>query len=141
MAMERVEREGLQVAAVLADFLEKRALPGSGVDPAAFWKGLAGIIAEFTPRNRELLETRAELQRRLNEWHRAHPGQPDPDAYRSFLEEIGYLQPEGPDFRVDTARVDAEIASIPGPQLVVPVTNARYALNAANARWRSLYAR
>src|SRR5690625_3424443 len=139
MTMERVGREGLQIAATLADFLEKRVLPGTGVEPGAFWKGLAGIVDDFTPRNRELLETRAELQRRIDEWHRAHPGQPEPEAYRGFLEEIGYLKPEGPDFRVDTGRVDAEIASIPGPQLVVPVTNARYALNAANARWGSLY--
>lgn len=137
--MERVGREGLQVAATLADFLEKRVLPGTGIEAGAFWKGLAGIVDDFTPRNRELLETRAELQRRIDEWHRAHPGQPEPEAYRSFLAEIGYLEPEGPDFRVDTARVDPEIASIPGPQLVVPVTNARYALNAANARWGSLY--
>ena len=137
--MQRVEREGLQVAPVLAEFLESRALPGTGVDFAVFWRGFAGIVHDLGPRNRDLLDRRADLQRRIDEWHRDHPGQPDPGAYRAFLEEIGYLVPEGPDFRVDTARVDSEIATIPGPQLVVPITNARYALNAANARWGSLY--
>ncbi len=137
--MERVEREGLQVAAELAAFLEDRALPGTGVDPADFWRGLSGLVHDFGPKNRVLLEYRAELQRRIDAWHREHPGRPDPDAYRAFLEEIGYLLPEGPDFRVETARVDPEIASVAGPQLVVPITNARYALNAANARWGSLY--
>ena len=137
--MERVEREGLQVAAELAEFLESRALPGTGVAPAAFWRGLGALIHDFGPRNRVLLEYRAELQRRIDAWHRENPGLPDRAAYRAFLEEIGYLLPEGPDFRVETARVDPEIASVPGPQLVVPITNARYALNAANARWGSLY--
>ncbi len=137
--MERVEREGLQVAAALAEFLEKQALPGTGIETAAFWRGLSGLIHEFGPRNRVLLEYRAELQRRIDAWHREHPGKPDPAAYRAFLEEIGYVLPEGPDFRVETARVDPEIASVAGPQLVVPITNARYALNAANARWGSLY--
>jgi malate synthase len=129
----------LQVADVLADFVERRALSGTGVDPQAFWRGLAGIVHEFGPRNRALLDFRAELQRRIDQWHRDNPGEPDIARYRTFLEEIGYLRPEGPDFRVETARVDPEIAAIPGPQLVVPITNARYALNAANARWGSLY--
>ena len=137
--MERVEREGLQVAAELAAFLEERALPGTGIEPGSFWRGLSGLVHEFGPRNRVLLEYRAELQRQIDAWHRTHPGKPDPAAYRAFLQEIGYLMPEGPDFRVETARVDPEIATVPGPQLVVPITNARYALNAANARWGSLY--
>ena len=137
--MERVEREGLQVAVALAEFIEQRALPGTGIETAAFWRGLSGLMHDFGPRNRVLLEYRAELQRRIDAWHREHPGKPDPTAYRAFLEEIGYLLPEGHDFRVETARVDPEIASVAGPQLVVPITNARYALNAANARWGSLY--
>ena len=137
--MERVEREGLQVAAVLAAFLEEQALPGTGLGAQTFWQGLSGLIHDFGPRNRVLLGYRAELQRQIDEWHRLHPGRPNPAAYRAFLEEIGYLLPEGPDFRIETARVDPEIASIAGPQLVVPITNARYALNAANARWGSLY--
>jgi malate synthase len=137
--MKRVEREGLQVAWQLASFVEDRALPGTGVEAATFWRGFSDLIHGFGPRNRVLLEQRAELQRRIDAWHCERPGRPDPAAYRAFLEEIGYLSPEGPDFRVETARVDPEIASVPGPQLVVPITNARYALNAANARWGSLY--
>ena len=137
--MERVGREGLQVAAGLAAFIEERALPGTGIEAAPFWRGLSGLIHDFGPRNRVLLEQRSELQRRIDAWHRERLGKPDPAAYRGFLEEIGYLLPEGPDFRVETARVDPEIASIAGPQLVVPIANARYALNAANARWGSLY--
>jgi malate synthase len=137
---ERVERNGLQVAAELAAFLEERALPGTGVAPAAFWAGFSELLHGFAGRNRALLEMREELQRRIDQWHIARRGQPhDPDAYQAFLEEIGYLLPEGPDFRIDTTRIDPEIATVAGPQLVVPITNARFALNAANARWGSLY--
>ncbi|MFK7941906.1 MAG: malate synthase G [Paracoccaceae bacterium] len=137
--MGRVERHGLQVDQALAEFLEGNALPGTGVKDSAFWEGLSSLLHDFAPRNRALLAKRAELQRQISDWHRANPGQPDPEAYRSFLEEIGYLVPEGPDFSVETSNVDPEIATIAGPQLVVPITNARYALNAANARWGSLY--
>ena len=137
---ERVARAGLQVAAVMADFVEARLLPGTGVAPEAFWHGLSGLVHELGPKNRALLAKREELQARIDAWHVARRGQPhDPAAYRAFLEEIGYLVPEGPAFTIETANVDPEIATIPGPQLVVPVTNARYALNAANARWGSLY--
>ncbi|MGP1355560.1 malate synthase G [Roseicyclus sp.] len=137
---ERVERNGLQVAAELAAFLEERALPGTGVAPGAFWAGFSDLLHGFAGRNRALLETREELQRRIDQWHIARRGQPhDPDAYQAFLGEIGYLLPEGEDFRIDTTRIDPEIATVAGPQLVVPITNARFALNAANARWGSLY--
>ena len=138
--MERVDRNGLAVDARLAAFVEARALPGTGVDPARFWAGFAQGVASFGPENRRLLAHRAALQTQIDDWHRQHRGTPfDAAAYRAFLAEIGYLVPEGPDFTIDTAGVDPEINLVPGPQLVVPVMNARYALNAANARWGSLY--
>ena len=138
--VDRVERSGLQVAGELAEFIEGRALPGTGVEPGAFWAGFAAIVSDLGPKNRALLERREEIQQTLDSWHIDRRGQAfDPAEYRAFLEEIGYLVPEGPDFTVETANVDAEIASTPGPQLVVPIMNARYALNAANARWGSLY--
>ena len=137
---ERVEKFGLRVARALHDLLEHEALPQSGVEPDAFWRGFAELVHDFGPRNRALLARRDELQARIDGWHRAHRGGAfDARAYRAFLEEIGYLVPEGSDFTIDTRGVDPEIASMPGPQLVVPVMNARYALNAANARWGSLY--
>ena len=137
---ERLDRAGLQVDAVLARFVEGEALPGSGIDAARFWSGFAGLLAEFAPKNRALLAKRDDLQARIDAWHVARRGQPhDHAAYKAFLAEIGYLLPEGPDFTIETTNVDPEIARVPGPQLVVPITNARYALNAANARWGSLY--
>ncbi|PPB81274.1 malate synthase [Albidovulum inexpectatum] len=137
---ERVEREGLKVDQRLARFIEEQALPGTGVAADAFWKGLAGIVADFTDRNRALLKRREELQKQIDAWHVANRGKPhDHEAYKAFLSEIGYLVPEGPDFEIETENTDPEIATIAGPQLVVPITNARYALNAANARWGSLY--
>ena len=137
--MTRNKIHGLQVAHALAEFIEERALPGTGVDPAAFWAGFDRMVRELSGKNAALLEKRADMQARIDAWHRANPGRPDPSAYQAFLREIGYLVPEGPDFEVETANVDPEIATIAGPQLVVPITNARYALNAANARWGSLY--
>jgi len=137
---ERVERHGLQVAADLAAFVEDRALPGTGVAAEAFWAGLARMVAELGPKNRAFLATREEMQGRIDAWHLARKGQAhDAAAYEAFLREIGYLLPEGADFAIDTTGVDPEIAHVPGPQLVVPITNARFALNAANARWGSLY--
>ena len=136
----RVERAGLQVQGVLARFIEEDALPGTGIDAGAFWEGFAGLLRDFAPRNRALLARREELQARVDAWHRARRGQAhDHAAYKAYLAEIGYLLPEGPEFAIETSGVDPEIAKVPGPQLVVPVTNARYALNAANARWGSLY--
>ncbi|MBF9036629.1 malate synthase G [Rhodobacterales bacterium HKCCE2091] len=140
MAADRVERAGLQVAAELAAFIEDRALPGTGVDPAAFWSGFAGLLDGLTPENRALLATREDMQAKIDAWHLDRRAQPhDAAAYRAFLEDIGYLVPEGGAFEIETANIDPEIAEIPGPQLVVPITNARFALNAANARWGSLY--
>ncbi len=137
---ERVERNGLQVAKALAAFLEAEALPGTGVDAARFWTGFAALAHEFGPRNAALLRRREDLQAQINVWHIAHRDQPhDREAYKAFLEEIGYLVVEGDPFTIETRNVDPEIALVPGPQLVVPVTNARFALNAANARWGSLY--
>ncbi|WP_420859385.1 malate synthase G [Marivivens marinus] len=137
---DRIEKHGLQVAAQLAQFIDDAALPGTGVDPDAFWQGFSALVHDFGPRNRALLDKREALQSQIDDWHIAHRGKPhDHEAYKAFLTEIGYLLPEGADFEIDTANVDPEIAKVPGPQLVVPITNARYALNAANARWGSLY--
>jgi malate synthase len=135
-----VEAGGLRIARVLHDFVTTEAIPGTGIDPAAFWQAFGALVRDLAPRNKVLLRRRDTLQQQIDDWHRAHSGRPiDQDAYLRFLRDIDYLRPEQPDFAVTTTQVDAEIASIAGPQLVVPVTNARYALNAANARWGSLY--
>ncbi|NSY39198.1 malate synthase G [Leisingera sp. ANG59] len=138
--MSRVEKQGIQVAPELAEFIEKQALPGTGIEAEAFWRGLAELVNGFGPENRALLAKREEIQAKIDAWHIANRDKPhDHEAYKSFLSDIGYLLPEGGDFEIETQNVDPEIASVPGPQLVVPITNARYALNAANARWGSLY--
>jgi malate synthase len=138
--MERIDRSGLQVAQTLNDFVEREALPGTGIKAETFWAGLAGIIADLGPRNRELLQTRDRLQAEIDAYHRQHAGQPvDAAPYQRLLRDIGYLLPEPADFAIATDRVDDEIARVAGPQLVVPVSNARYALNAANARWGGVY--
>jgi len=140
LSATRVQRSDLQVATELADFLEREALPGTGVDAATFWAGLSALVHELGPRNRALLQRRDALQAQIDAWHVARINQPrDREAYKTFLSDIGYLVPEGEAFTIDTENVDPEIAKVAGPQLVVPITNARFALNAANARWGSLY--
>ncbi len=135
-----VKKADLSVASDLYEFVENEALPGTGVSSDDFWSGFSSLVHDFGPRNVELLERREALQTQIDEWHIKRRNQShDHDAYKAFLEEIGYLLPEGNDFEIETTNTDPEIASIPGPQLVVPITNARYALNAANARWGSLY--
>ncbi|HVV27938.1 MAG TPA: malate synthase G [Rhizomicrobium sp.] len=137
---DRISVHGLQVAPALHDFIVKEALPGSGVDPEKFWAGFAALATRLMPENRALLAERDRLQTAIDTWHKAHPQRPvDAAAYAAFLKEIGYLLPEGPDFQIGTGNVDPEIAEVAGPQLVVPLTNARFALNALNARWGSLY--
>jgi malate synthase len=137
---DRIQQGDLQIAPVLHQLLEKDIAPGTGVSPEHFWRGLASLVNTLGPRNRELLQRRDQLQAQIDAWHLANSGADyDRAAYKAFLEEIGYLLPEGPDFQITTAAVDAEVAVLAGPQLVVPVMNARYALNAANARWGSLY--
>ena len=136
----RVTKSGLQVDQLLADFVATQALPGTGLGAADFWAGFAAIVDDLTPLNRDLLRRRADLQTRIDDWHIAHRAGPhDAVAYQAYLREIGYLVPQGPDFTIETTNVDPEVALIPGPQLVVPITNARFALNACNARWQSLY--
>ncbi|MFT3900110.1 MAG: malate synthase G [Gordonia sp. (in: high G+C Gram-positive bacteria)] len=139
---DRVTVHGLQVSPVLYDFINTEALPGTGVDQDAFWAGAAKVVGDFAPRNRELLAVRDDLQGQIDQWHRDHPaenGKVDFDAYKKFLTDIGYLVTPPEDFEIGTANVDAEISETAGPQLVVPILNARFALNAANARWGSLY--
>ncbi len=138
--MDSIETAGIRVARTLHDFLESEALPGTGVDAAAFWAGFSSLIGDLAPRCKALLATRDSLQQQIDAWHVANRGKPiDSETYLSFLRQIGYLVAEPASVAVSTSKVDAEIAAIAGPQLVVPVTNARYALNAANARWGSLY--
>ena len=138
--MSHVPVGGVAVARLLKDFIETEALPGTGIDAAAFWAGFGGLVATFAPRNAALLAKRDQLQQQIDAWHLANKGRPvDAAGYTQFLRDIGYLLPAPGPFSVETGNVDAEIAAIAGPQLVVPVSNARYALNAGNARWGSLY--
>lgn len=136
---DRIQLGRLQVSSLLHDFVNQQALPGTGIEPAVFWAGLEQIVHDLAPRNRELLAKRDDLQAKIDAWHLAQQGQFDFAAYKAFLQEIGYLLPEGADFSISTENVDSEIAHTAGPQLVVPVMNARFALNAVNARWGSLY--
>ncbi len=137
---DRVDAGGLQVSKDLYDFINTQALPGTGVDQTHFWDSFGAIVRDLSPRNKELLAIREDIQAKIDDWHKERRGQElDLKEYKAFLGEIGYLKPEGPDFKVETANVDDEIGRMAGPQLVVPVLNARFALNAANARWGSLY--
>ncbi len=138
--MTRVTRAELQVDERLATFIEDQAIVGTGVAVDAFWQGLSDLVHDLGPKNRALLDKREQIQAQVDAWHVERRGQPhDAAAYTEFLKEIGYLVPEGPDFSIETPETDPEIAHVPGPQLVVPIMNARFALNAANARWGSLY--
>src|SRR3978361_266517 len=138
--VERITIDGLKVARVLHDFVMTEALPGSGVDAGKFWSGFAALAVRLMPENRALLAERDRLQAAIDAWHKANPAKPiDGGGDTAFLKESGYLVPEGPDFQIGTQNVDPEIATMAGPQLVVPLTNARFALNAVNARWGSLY--
>src|SRR3984885_5400779 len=137
---DRVSAGDLRVARVLYDFVNNEALPGTDIDPDSFWAGVDKVVTDLTPQNQDLLRRRDELQAQIDKWHRQRVIEPlDVDAYRQFLTEIGYLLPEPADFTITTSGVDDEITKTAGPQLVVPVLNARFALNAANARWGSLY--
>jgi len=134
-----VKAGNLQVATELYEFINSEVLPGSEVDQEQFWNGLGGLVKDLAPRNKELLKVRDEIQEKLNAWYRENNGKFDFDQYKSFLADIGYLEPEVEDYQITTEAVDEEVALQAGPQLVVPVNNARYAINAANARWGSLY--
>ncbi len=137
---DRVPVGNLRVARVLYDFVNNEALPGTDIDPDSFWAGVDKVVTDLQPQNQDLLARRDQLQAQIDKWHRHHVIEPiDPETYRQFLTEIGYLVPEPDDFTITTAGVDPEITTTAGPQLVVPVLNARFALNAANARWGSLY--
>src|SRR3990167_4692129 len=137
---DRIQAGGLQVAKELYDFINERAIPGTGVAVDAFWTGFGKIIADLSPRNRALLAKRDDIQAKIDAWHQANRGAAfNFSAYKTFLTALGYLVPEGPDFQASTQNVEPEIGQMAGPQLVVPVMNARFALNAANARWGSLY--
>ena len=137
---KRLMRCDLSVDKSLVAFVENLALPGTGISEDRFWLGLSSLIKQMTPINRRLLGVREELQSQIDNWHMERRGNPhDHDGYKNYLKKIGYLVEEGENFFVETENVDPEISSIAGPQLVVPSTNARYALNAANARWGSLY--
>ena len=136
----RIEKNGLSIDERLVTFIESEAIPGTGVDTLKFWQGFAQIVEQLGPKNKTLLQKREDIQSKIDEYHITHRGQDiDIEDYKSFLYDIGYLVPEGENFKIDTSNVDEEIADLCGPQLVVPIMNARYALNAANARWGSLY--
>ncbi|HLS22043.1 MAG TPA: malate synthase G, partial [Paenalcaligenes sp.] len=137
---KRINCHGLQVAEPLHQFVEQEALPGTGLDADKFWQGFSELVRDLTPTNRALLSKRAEFQQKLDEWHRQHPGPvTDIAAYKAYLKDIGYLVDAPDNVTVTTSNVDTEITQQAGPQLVVPIMNARYALNALNARWGSLY--
>lgn len=134
-----VSKGRLQVEQGLYQFIQQQVLPGTQVDPAQFWQLAENIFSRFMPQNQALLQKRDELQQQIDDYHKLHPGQPESEHYKQFLQQIGYLQAQPETLQISTQNVDPEIAALAGPQLVVPINNARYALNAANARWGSLY--
>ena len=137
---KRVSIANMQVAQSLYNFIESKVLPGTDINSKKFWLGFSSLVSELSPKNKSLLATRQHLQEEINQYHLAHQGENfEFSDYKAFLKEIGYLVPEVPDFTISTAHVDDELATMAGPQLVVPVMNARFALNAVNARWGSLY--
>lgn len=137
---QRIQQGNLQISEELYQLVNDEIAPGTGIVPAHFWSELENVLEEFAPRNKALLAKREELQKQIDQWHQQHKGETfDPKTYKAFLQEIGYLVDEGPDFQITTESVESEIADQAGPQLVVPIMNARFALNAANARWGSLY--
>ncbi|MEQ5868970.1 malate synthase G [Sagittula sp. NFXS13] len=137
---QRVARAGLQISPKLVTFVEQEVLPGTDVSADTLWEGLSTLVHDFGPRNKALLDKREDLQKQIDQWHKGNRGGPhNAVSYKGFLQKIGYILPEGPDFEIETANTDPEIAKVAGPQLVVPVTNARFVLNAANARWGSFY--
>ena len=136
--MDRIEVDGYQISSILYDFVNKEVLPDTGLEASAFWSGFVSMARSLTPKNEDLLTERAVLQSKIDEWHKGKESI-DPTEYQKFLEEIGYISPDKGDFTITTDNVDSELSSIAGPQLVVPILNARFALNAANARWGSLY--
>ena len=136
----RLKRGNLQVSEILVDFIEKEALPDTNISADQFWSKLELILDKFVPENKRLLEVRAKMKSQIDDFYKTNSGRNIPhDEYVSFLRDINYIVPEGDSFKIETENVDPELALKAGPQLVVPVTNARYALNAANARWGSLY--
>src|SRR3954453_9246820 len=137
---DRVTVGNLRVAQVLYDFINNEALPGTDIDPDSFWAGVDKVVTDLSPQNEELLARRDDLQAQIDKYHRQHVIEPiDPEGYQQFLTDIGYLQPEPDDFTITTAGVDDEITTTAGPQLLVPILNARVALNRAHAGWGSLY--
>ena len=137
---KRLNRGNLQISETLVNFIEKEALPNTHVDAASFWNNFELILNKFVPKNKELLEIRNTMKKLIDEFYISNSGKTiNQDEYVSFLKKINYIVPVGDDFKIETKNIDPELATKAGPQLVVPVTNARYALNAANARWGSLY--
>ena len=140
MSKKYINTENLSISEDLYNFVNKEALPETDITKEKFWEGLSKVSHELTTKNKELLKIRKRLQMDIDRWHLENYGkQINKKEYKSYLEKIGYLKKEGPDFKIETKNVDKEISNIAGPQLVVPIMNARYALNAANARWMSLY--
>ena len=137
---KRLDRSNLQVSETLVDFIEKEALPNTNINAEYFWNKFEAVLNKFAPQNKKLLQIRSDMKNQIDDFYKKHSGKTiNQDEYIDFLKEINYIVPVGNDFKIETQNVDPELAVKAGPQLVVPVTNARYALNAANARWGSLY--